>query len=236
MIRNSGSCDAGNRKFPLLRSFELCHLAQTTVVLAVKIIKLTINQNLALKVHFGFKLNGFKLNSLNLVELNLDSMTLLAVKLRVQGWRFLSRSNQTISGPPESRNRLLHTKDRAFKCLPSLMWTGGVLQSIPGAFIMWCSTMDPLGLSTSKRKSTPMICTACSIPSMISSLLSIISSLGGLWYIVFRIYCVPYILLFLANNYSISYFYVKLCGPVLCAMHSYSMQGIYTFDQVKYDL
>ena len=95
-----------------------------------------------------------------------------------QEWRFLGRNHhQTTSGPPKSRNRLLHTKNRAFKCLQALMWTGGVLQSIIGAFIKWlpCCTIDPLG-RTSKNKSTPMICTGCCTPGVISSLLSIISS------------------------------------------------------------
>ena len=84
-------------------------------------------------------------------------------------------------GPLESRNIRLHTKDRAFKCLPPLMSTSEVLQSIPPVFIMWvpCSTIDPLGLSMSKHKSTPMLCTACSTPGMICSLLSIISSLAA---------------------------------------------------------
>ena len=79
---------------------------------------------------------------------------------------------QTISEPPVSRNRQLDTKYRAFRCLPPLMWTSGLFQTIPGAFIMWlsCSTIDPLSLSTSKHKSTPMICAACSPPSTISSL------------------------------------------------------------------
>ena len=84
--------------------------------------------------------------------------TLLTVKLEAQDGRFLSRSHhQTTSGPLESRNGRLHTKDRALKRLPPLMWTGGVLQNIPGSFIMWlpCSTIDTLGLSTSKHKSTP---------------------------------------------------------------------------------
>ena len=63
--------------------------------------------------------------------------TLLTVKLRAQERGFLSRTHhQTTYGLPESRNRRLHTKDRAFMCLPPLMSIGGVLQSIPGSFIM----------------------------------------------------------------------------------------------------
>ena len=60
--------------------------------------------------------------------------------------------HQTNSGPPESRNRF-HSKYRAFQCLPPLMWKGRVLQSIPGALIMWlpCST-SPRCLNTSKHK------------------------------------------------------------------------------------
>ena len=62
------------------------------------------------------------------------------------------------------------------------MWTGGVVQSIPGSFIMWlpCYTIDPLGLITSKHKWTPMMCTAYSerysTPGTIISLLSIMHS------------------------------------------------------------
>ena len=79
---------------------------------------------------------------------------------------------------PESWNRLFHTKDRTCKWLPPLMWTGGVLQSIPVALIMRlpCRTINPLGLSTSKHKLTPMFRIACSTPGMISSLFGIISS------------------------------------------------------------
>ena len=80
---------------------------------------------------------------------------LLPVKRRAQKWRFLSRSQyQTTYGPSESRNRWLHTKDRALKCLPRLMWTGGVLQSISGSFTVWlpCSTIVLLGLSTGEHK------------------------------------------------------------------------------------
>ena len=92
--------------------------------------------------------------------------TMLPVKLGAQEWRFLSRChNQNTSGPPESRNRWLHIKYRAFKCLPPLIWAGGVLQSFPGSFIMWlpCSTIDRLGLSTSEHKLTKIICllTSC---------------------------------------------------------------------------
>ena len=39
-----------------------------------------------------------------------------------------------------------------------------------------CNNIDHLGLSTSKHKSTTIICTAYSTPGMITSLLSIISS------------------------------------------------------------
>ena len=58
------------------------------------------------------------------------------------------------------------------------MKTGGVLQNILGAFIVWlpCSSLDPLGLSTSKHTSTQMICPACSASGTMSSLFSIISS------------------------------------------------------------
>ena len=106
-------------------------------------------------------------------------MTLLTVKLRTQEWSFLNRSHhQTTSEPSESRNRRLHTKDRACKRLQTFMWKCRVLQSIHGAFIVWlhCKPIDPLGLSTSKHKSTQMICSACSTPGMISSLHSIMSS------------------------------------------------------------
>ena len=84
---------------------------------------------------------------------------------------FLSKSHhQTTSG--------LHTKDWDFQCLSPLAWTGRVLQSISGAFIMWlpCSTIDSLDLSTKKHKSTLTVCIKCSTPGTISSLLSIISS------------------------------------------------------------
>ena len=83
-----------------------------------------------------------------------------------------------LRGPPESRTRKFHTKYRAFQCLPSLMWTGGVLQSIPGALIMRipCSTIHPLDLSTSKHKLTLMFRIACSTPGTMSSVISIIRS------------------------------------------------------------
>ena len=82
---------------------------------------------------------------------------------------------------PESRIRRLHSKDGAFRRLPPLMWTGGVLQSIPGALIMRlpCITMDPLGLSTSKHKLTLMFSIGCSTAGTISSLFSIIGSLAA---------------------------------------------------------
>ena len=48
--------------------------------------------------------------------------TLFTVKQRAQERRLLSRSHHQItSGPPASRNRQLHTKDRPFNCLPPLM-------------------------------------------------------------------------------------------------------------------
>ena len=105
----------------------------------------------------------------------------VAVKLRAQEWGFLSRCHhQTTPGPPESMNKRFYTKDRAFQCHLPLMWTGGVFQSIPGAFIMRlpCSNKDPLGVSTSKHKLTATISIARSTPGTISSLFCIISSLS----------------------------------------------------------
>ena len=86
--------------------------------------------------------------------------------------------HQTTSAHPERMNRRLHTTDRAFNCLPPFIWTGELLQSVHGSLIMWlpCCTMDPLHLSTSEHKLTPIICNAYSTPGTIRSLLSNISS------------------------------------------------------------
>ena len=101
----------------------------------------------------------------------------------------MSRSNhKNHLRPPVSSNRFL-TKFRAFQCLQPLMWKGGLLQSIPSAFILqldW-STVDTPGLSTSKHKLTQMISIACSTPSTISC--AVIKS----------------ILFFVDLNFSISY-------------------------------
>ena len=106
-------------------------------------------------------------------------MTRTAVKPRAQQLGFLIRNHhQTNSRPPESRNMWFHTKDRAVQCISPHMWTGGMLESIPGAFIMRlpCSTIYPVGFSPSKHKLTSMFSIACSTPGTISSLFSIIRS------------------------------------------------------------
>ena len=84
-------------------------------------------------------------------------MTLLTVQLRALAWGFLSSSHHhATSGRTESRNRRFYTKNLTLPCLKPLMWTGWISLIIPGAFIMWlhCSTIDPLGLSTSQLKLT----------------------------------------------------------------------------------
>ena len=106
--------------------------------------------------------------------------TLLALKLRMQEWGFLRRSHhQTTFGPTESRNRRSDEKDRSFQCLPPLIWTGGVLQSILGGLIIRipCSTLySPSLPQTSKNKLTTMFSIACSTPGTVGSLFCTIRS------------------------------------------------------------
>ena len=109
--------------------------------------------------------------------------TTYTVKLRAREWSFHSRShNQTTSWPPESRNSKRRIKYWAYKCLPPLMWKGGVLQSIPGGFIVWLTPLRhhrPSGPQHEQAQIYPMQWSAlhaCFKAGMISRLLSIISS------------------------------------------------------------
>ena len=104
--------------------------------------------------------------------------TLLTDKLRAQDWRFLSRNH--LKPPPFTLRAWIdgftvkielsvyHNLCEQVECFRVFL--------VRSLCILPCSTIDSLGLRTSRHKLIPMICTAYSNPDTISSLLSMMRS------------------------------------------------------------